>query len=257
MDYQAITKTLMDAFALHRYPIAFHYQKVRPSGALGYKKVGSGCLIALLKKVDRGKVVAISAETHGCFGAGFFCGFSGGQPFPGQPEYVSTGIPGVFEGEHYKLHVDLVNDVFTTRAPAPAPDPWFVLQRLDHYSEGTSPEVVIFLAYPDALAGLYTLANIDKGADDGVVVPFTSGCGSIINEPLIEKRQRTFRAVLGLLDPSARPFEEPGILSFALPTERLLKLMDYMDKSFLQHKDWSRLKQRMTQTPITKQRFFD
>ena len=249
MEYQSLTMKLIDAFGLHRHPIGLHYQETRPPDAFGYKKVGLGCLIALLKKVEAGKAVAVSSETHGCFGAGFFCGFTGGQPFPGQPEYVSTGIPEVIEGEHYKLHVDLINDIFAKRAPAPAPHPWLVLQRLDHYGLGSSPDVVIFLARPDALAGLHALANIDKGAEDGVIAPFTSGCGAIINEPLLEKERKTFRAVLGLFDPSSRPFEEPGVLSFSLPIERLLQLLEYMDRSFLVHKDWGRLKQRVLQNP--------
>lgn len=246
MEYETLAKRLMDAFVLDRHPIGFHYQDERPSGAVGYKKVGTGCLIALLKRVDEGKVVAVSSDTHGCFGAGFFCGFSGGTPFPGQAEYVSTGIDGVFEGEHYKISVDLVKDLFEKRAPAPAPGRWLVLQRLDRYAGGVSPEVVIFLARPDSLAGLHTLANIDKGAEDAVVVPFTSGCGAIINEPLIEKRRGTMRAVLGLLDPSARVFEDTRLLSFSLPLERLLELSGYLDKSFLGHKDWLRLRHRMT-----------
>ncbi len=249
VDYQELTRKLIDAFALTRYPIGFHYQDEHPPESVGFKKVGAGCLVALLKRIDDGKVVALSSETPGCFGAGFFCGFSGGVPFPGQAEYVSTGIEGMFEGEHYKIHVDLVRDLFTRRAPAPAPARWLVLQRLDQYADECSPDAVIFLVRPDSLAGLHTLANIDKGADNGVVIPFTSGCGALINEPLLEKRTGTMRAVVGLLDPSARPYEDPGIISFTVPTERLLELVPHLDKGFLVHKDWLRLRRRMVASP--------
>jgi len=48
--------------------------------------------------------------------------------------------------------------------------------RWDQLTETDDPDVVIFFARPEALAGLFTLANFDQGDPNGVICPMGEGC---------------------------------------------------------------------------------
>ncbi len=240
MNWPETTQAVMDSLALDRHPIGMHYQDDRPDGAIGFKGE-SGCLIALLKAVEKGKVAAVSGDA-GCFGGRFYCGFAGG-PREGQAEYVSTGTPGGPEGEHYLKTPELCRRVWSEHPPPAAGGEWLVFQRLDRYGDGHEPEVVIFLARPDGIAGLFFLASYDRGAD-GVIAPFTSGCGSIVAFPRLEAQRETHRGVLGLFDPSARAVEDPGVLSFAVDSDRFGEMVGNIGESFLQYDAWQAIKAR-------------
>ena len=242
-DWSSIARLLVENLALHRRPMGLHYQSERPEGAIGFKSAGSGCLVALLKNVEKGKIAALSREQSGCFGGRLYCGFADG-PSEGQAEYVSTGIPGRMEGEHYLKSPELVRGAWRDYPPPAASDQWLVFQLLDMYGDDSRPEVVFFFARPDSIAGLHFLACYDRGVE-GVIAPFTSGCGGIVGFPRLEAARGTHRAVLGLFDPSARITEEADVLSFAVDVERFLEMVGNIGESFLQHPVWAKLKKRM------------
>jgi COG2043 family uncharacterized protein len=149
------------------------------------------------------------------------------------------------EGEHYLKTPELCRQVWREYAPPPADGEWLVFQRLDTYAQSVQPSVVIFFARPDSIGGLHFLACYDRGVD-GVIAPFTSGCGAIVTFPRLEAQQGTHQAVLGLFDPSARRVESPDVLSFAVDVDRFLQMVDHVGECFLQYEAWSHIKKRMT-----------
>jgi len=104
--------------------------------------------------------------------------------------------------------------------------------------------VVVFFAIPDVLAGLFTLANYDLATTQGVITPMGSGCSAVVAYPL-EETTREQRCVLGMFDVSARPSVQPGVLTFAVPMQRLLAMLDNMDKSFLITSSWRAVRDRL------------
>ena len=110
--------------------------------------------------------------------------------------------------------------------------------------EGDEPEVVIFFAKPDVISGLFTLANFDLDYH-GVIAPFGSGCSSIVMYPFLEGEKSQPRCVFGMFDPSARPYVEKDILTFAVPMKRFVQMVENMTESFLITPTWGRIKKRL------------
>jgi len=109
-----------------------------------------------------------------------------------------------------------------------------------------NPEVIIFFASPDVLAGLFTLANYDRTDLYGVKAPFCAGCGSIIQYPRLENKNENPDCILGMFDSSARPYVPAGQLSFAIPMKRFETLVGYMDESFLITDAWKVMQNRIS-----------
>jgi len=120
-----------------------------------------------------------------------------------------------------------------------------MLDETDH------PEVILFFATPDVLAGLFTLANYDRNDLYGVKSPFSAGCGSIIQYPFQENTSENPDCILGMFDISARPYIKAGTFSFAIPYQRFETLVGYMDQSFLVTGSWQKLAKRITAEPKT------
>ncbi|MBN2375558.1 MAG: DUF169 domain-containing protein [Sedimentisphaerales bacterium] len=156
-------------------------------------------------------------------------------------------MPGKLEGERYKKTPDLVKQ-FVEQAPEfKAPAKYIIFKRWDMLEESDDPEVVIFLAHPDILSGLFTLANFDESRPDGVWVPFGAGCGSIVQYPYLEMSLDHPRAVLGTFDVSARPFISQNDLSFSVPMNRFITMIENMSESFLITNSWKAIRKRITQ----------
>lgn len=102
----------------------------------------------------------------------------------------------------------------------------------------------MFFATPDVLAGLFTLANYDLATTQGVITPMGSGCSAIVAYPLEEVAKQQ-RCVLGMFDVSARPSVQPGVLTLAVPMQRLLAMLNDMDQSFLITPSWKAVRDRM------------
>jgi len=202
-------------------------------------------MFALLKRArQKGETVYFDAEHVGCFGGGYYLGF---QPIarPNIEYFLSCGIPGEMEGERYIKNPETAREYFASVQTRKAPGKYCIFKSLDKLSAPEKPEVVIFFAPPDVLAGLFTLTNYAAERFDAVRIPFSSGCGAILTHPLKEAEKKNPQAVLGLFDVSARPFVEPDILTLAMPTKLFLSLLDNQDESFLITKSWEAVRNRI------------
>ena len=203
------------------------------------------CLIACLNRVREGTSLRVNTDTIGCPGGRRYAGFN--PEISENFEYfLSCGIPDVMEGERYKKSPELVKKLMTDSPQYKASCNQLVFKRWDQVDEDDEPEVVIFFAKPDVISGLFTLANYDLSYD-GVIAPFGSGCSSIIMHPILEGRKRQPRCIIGMFDPSARPYVESDTLTFSVPIKRFIQMVENMTESFLITPTWKTIKRRLKQ----------
>jgi uncharacterized protein (DUF169 family) len=225
-------------------PIVLYYTNKKNVKENDPKKT-SHCLIACLNKVRKGTSIRFNTDTIGCPGGRRYAGFN--------PEltinfeyFLSCGIPNVMEGERYKKSPELVKNMIKDSPQYRASSTQLVFKRWDHVDVDDDPEVVIFFAKPDVIAGLFTLANYDL-MYDGVIAPFGSGCSSIIMYPILEGEKEHPRCIFGMFDPSARPYIESDTLTIAVPMKRFMQMVENMTESFLITPTWETIKKRLTQ----------
>jgi uncharacterized protein (DUF169 family) len=149
------------------------------------------------------------------------------------------------EGERYKKTPELVKEVMKRMPEFKAPDRFIIFKRWDKLEKQDNPEVVIFFAQPDVLSGLFTLTSFDEADPNGVFAPFSAGCGSIVQYPYLERDSNRPRGVLGMFDVSARPFVPKETLTFALPMNKFLRMIEDMEESFLMTPSWRKVKARI------------
>ena len=247
-DYKALTRCFQDALGMKNAPVGLFYSDTKPADAIGFKGVKRGsCIVALAYHASTGKPAAFDKDTYGCPGAGRFLGFKFEvrQYFA---EFLSCGVEGVIEGERYIKTPELAKIKIGRQRLRPAPARYAVFSPLDRLPDGVDPEVIIFFVPPDVLSGLVVLADYDNERPDGnTIVRFSSGCGSIVAEPLAELASDTPRAVLGMFDPSARPQVPRDVLTLAIPRPLFLRMADNIDGSFLQTETWQVIKKRISQ----------
>ena len=126
-----------------------------------------------------------------------------------------------------------------------APGKYIVFKRWDMLEKADQPDVVIFYAMPDILAGLYTLASFDEAEQNMVIVPFGSGCASIVQYPYMEVKSPHPKAVIGMFDVSARPFVSKNELTFSAPMIKFKRMVDNMKESFLITPSWAKVQKRI------------
>ncbi len=225
-------------------PIVFYYTDNPGSANIVEPPSERRCFLADLTKVRNGRSAAFSVESVSCFGGKRYLGFTEGF-MPGFEYFLSCGIPGKMEGERYKKSPELVRQLVADAPTFRAPAKFIVFKRWDTLEPADNPDVVIFFAKPDVLAGLFTLANYDRADANGVFTPFAAGCNTIVQHPYLEKAAPNPRCVLGMFDVSARPCVPADTLSFAVPMEKFVKMIDDMDESFLITGSWARVKKRL------------
>jgi uncharacterized protein (DUF169 family) len=222
-------------------PLAFFWSDEEPAGHRPEEGQWA-CVVALLGRARRGETVYFDAEHFGCGGAGYYLGFC--EASPTVDYFVSTGIPGQMEGEHYKRSPELVRAARALYPPPLSGGCFGVVKRFSALAEGEVPEVVICFPTPDELAGLAMLAGYAR-SDDAVICPWASGCGSLITRPLLEGQSTEPRAAVGLFDPSSRIFMREHEMSFAAPRVLWEEMLGNAEESFLKTETWAKLRRRI------------
>jgi uncharacterized protein (DUF169 family) len=228
-------------------PTAVFYSDERAPSAANIE-VSDPCIIGMLQSVRQGETLCLSAKTRMCGGAKRYLGFAEQTGTADFEYFLSYGIPGKLEGERYKKSPELVRESMKRFRPFKAPKQFIVFKRWDKLSVSDEPELVVFLAGMDVMAGLFTLANYDEEEPNGVICPFGSGCSSIVYHPYTESKSSRPRCVLGMFDISARPFVDRNSLSFAIPFSKFMRMVDNMDESFLTTDSWKAVRRRVGQS---------
>ncbi|UCH50754.1 MAG: DUF169 domain-containing protein [Chloroflexota bacterium] len=225
-------------------PVTFYYTNEEGHAELVKPTSGHRCVIGDLLKARKGNPISYDAESVGCFGGKRYFGFSQ-KIMPDFEYFLSCGISGKLRGERYKKSPELVTEGFKHAPPFEAPARFIVFKRWDNLQKSDNPEVVIFFAQPDVLAGLFTLANFDEAEPNGVFAPFGAGCGSIVQYPYLESKSNRPRGVIGLFDISARPFVHRDVLTFSVPMTKFVTMIDNMKESFLITDSWKKVQKRI------------
>jgi hypothetical protein len=225
-------------------PLAFWYA----DDPQGTEKVslpkGHRCFLENLAAVRQGKSLRFDEYTVGCAGGKRYLGFTE-TVMPNFEYFLSCGIPGKLEGERYKKTPELVKEFDKHQEQFNAPEQYIVFKRFDMLGWGDQPAAVVFLAPPDVLSGLFTLANFAESEPNGVYCPFCAGCGAIVKYPFLENIADRPRAVLGMFDISARPFIPKTELSFSVPMQKFAAMVGDMEESFLTTNSWKMMQRRI------------
>ncbi len=231
-------------FKTAELPLVFYYADNEKQAEPVKPPKDHRCIVADLQRVRHGTSLKFEAETIGCGGGKRYLGFSETM----RPEFeffLSYGLPGRLEGERYKKSPELVNKVMSAMPVFKAPSRYIVFKRWDKLQASDEPVIAIFLASPDVLSGLFTLSKYDRDDVNGVISPFGAGCATIVQYPYLERDAAKPRAVLGMLDVSARPCVHANTLSFAVTVPRLQQMIANMEESFLVTSSWRKVSRRI------------
>jgi uncharacterized protein (DUF169 family) len=257
------------ALNLRYPPVAMLWTDELPAGALQFGPGRWGCVMGSFAAVaEKGKVAAFDRETYGCWGGGVGLGFGNCyEAFPGGidgfcaflsdgnehteqgravAEACSTWMRGslrehFLHGERYRRSADVVRRWLDVLPITEVPTRYVVFERLDQLAAGEKPVVVVMLADADQLAGLVVLSNYRRGDSNGAIIPHAAGCQCIGIFAYPGPEQRVPRAVVGLMDPSAREIVRrlgKDLVTVALPYALYLQMEDDVAGSFLQGDTW-------------------
>lgn len=229
-------------------PIAVIFTNEKPQGALEFAEGRWGCVAAMLTAAAKGRQVVFSRTTYGCLGGGVGLGFGNMYPeFPGGFEYfLSTGKEGYREGEAYKKTPELAKTLETSLPITNIPEQYVVFKPLTEVDQSQEqPRVVVFYANPDQLSALVVLANYGRPGIDNVIIPFGAGCQSTCLIPWGQASQPSPKAVVGMLDISARPVIDADLLSFSVPFSMFKEMEDNVPDSFLDKHAWHKVAERI------------
>lgn len=226
-------------------PVTFYYTDEEGHAELVKPDSVPRCVIGALLNVRRGSSFCFNADSIGCFGGKRYLGFAE-RIMPNFEYFLSCGIPGKLQGERYKKSPQLVKEAMKYSPMFKAPAQFVVFKRWDALEESDDPEVVVFFAQPDVLSGLFTLANFDEAEPNGVFAPFGSGCAAIVQYPYLEKDSSRPRGVIGMFDISARPFVPGSVLTFSVPMNKFVRMIENMEESFLITDSWRRAQKRIS-----------
>lgn len=206
------------------------------------------CAIGHIWRARKKKNIAyFSADQFGCAGAAFWLGFNKPQTET-IIKYVSTGIPNWTEGERYCESPDALRHIFQFVDPRPAPKSYCVVKPLSLFDASEIPELVIFFCRPESLCGLHQLSTFVTNDPEVVVSPWSAGCGSLAAWPLHYQNRGKSKAVLGGWDPSARKFYKTDELSFTIPFQMFVEMLNRYGDSFLITKDWQMVQKKIVRS---------
>lgn len=228
-------------------PVAILFTDEKPEGAHEYIEGRWGCVVAMLTAAAKGKTAVFSRKTCGCAGGMVGLGFGGFDEERGIEYFLSTGQgDGYPEGEGYRKTPALAKAFVDELPVTDIPFTYVVFKPLSAVDPAReSVQEVVFFANPDQLTALLVLVNYHQSRQDAAIIPFGAGCHSIGVIPYREAASEHPRAVVGLLDVSARPFVPADIITFTVPFSLFQTMEANVDGSFLEKKAWVKVRERI------------
>jgi hypothetical protein len=265
MDNDTGIRNFLAALGLDEEPMGMYYTDKQPEqgvspepkvlptaeqeakGEIDFRPVFASfsCVLGKIWLARKKKTAAyFDKERYGCLGGAFFLGF-------GKPQleivahFISSGIPGRSEGEHYLESPGVARSFFTTIDPRPAPARFCVFKPLSQFSEGEAPEIVTFFARAEIISGLNRLAIFVTNDFEAVASPFGAGCAYLASWPLRYLSQGKLKAVMGGWDPSERKFLKPDEITFSMPYEMFGRMVTRWPESFMNTDTWATIRKRI------------
>ncbi len=256
---------LLEILGLLEEPLGVHYTELEPQGGISPQPytlptaemeargevdweetfANFSCVIGNIWRARKKGVPAyFDQERFGCLGGAFFLGYLKPQ-LEHIVHYVSTGVPGILEGECYLETPEVTRRFYETIDPRPAPARFCVFKPLSQFTADEEPEVVIFFARPESISGLNQLATFVTNDFEVVYSPFGAGCASILTWPLKYLQWGLLKAVLGGWDPSDRRFLKPDEITFTIPNEMFRRMAARWQESFLTKPAWATVRKKI------------
>ncbi|MBU0514106.1 MAG: DUF169 domain-containing protein [Proteobacteria bacterium] len=262
---QSRLQALADALGYDETPYGFFYTDVEP--AEGYAPKPSvlptiqdeqhnrvdwpgvwknfQCVLGRIWLARKKKTAAyFSAEKFGCLGGAFYLGYNRPQ-LEFIVHYVSTGLPGVIDGENYLSSPEATRRFFDLVTPEPAPAKYAVFKPLTDFGEGETPLLVSWFARPEVISGLHQLAAFVTDDLEVVTSPFGAGCTNLVAWPLKYLQDGSVKAVLGGWDPSCRKFLKTDEITFTVPREMFEMMIERWENSFLRASAWRDVRKKI------------
>jgi uncharacterized protein (DUF169 family) len=264
-DNQPEVRSFLEALGMLEEPLGVYYTEQKPQaglspppyvlptaeveakGEVNWQETFSNfsCVIGQIWRARKKNTAAyFDQQRLGCLGGAFYLGFLKPQ-LEFIVHYVSTGIPGILEGECYLESPEVTRRFFETMDPRPAPRRYCVFKPLSQFAPEEEPEVVIFFARAETVSGLNQLATFVTNDFEAVASPFGAGCANIVTWPLKYLSQGKLKAVLGGWDPSDRKFLKPDEITFAVPWEMFRRMVARWRESFLTRHAWATVRQKI------------
>jgi uncharacterized protein (DUF169 family) len=264
MDVQGF----LDALGLPEEPMGMYYTDEMPAVGFSPKEgvlpsaeaeangeVDFGSLFAdfscvignIWRARSKGTAAYFDRERFGCLGGAFYLGFLKPQ-LEFIAHYVSSGIPGQMEGEHYLESPEVTRAFFQALDPRPAPKRFCVFKPVGQFEGEEKPEVVIFFARGEVIGGLNQLATFVTNDFEAVCSPFGAGCSNIVTWPLRYLGEGKLKAVLGGWDPSDRKFLKTDEITFAVPYEMFRRMASRWQGSFLTTHTWATVRKKIARS---------
>ena len=267
------------AIRLELEPVALVWTDEKPAGAMEFPPGKWGCVMYLVAAAAAGRPAVAGRESFGCFGGGVGLGFGGQyQNFPGGEEcfcrFLSCGNAGTEPGES-------IGRGMATSGQTSMAEEFLQGERLPQES-GSGPKVprlsadrghsgpprghqasrrrrsspqhvrsITFLVNSDQLSALVVLANYEGEGNENVIIPFAAGCQSLGIFTYRENEREHSRAVVGLIDLSARKnLRRPlgkDVLSFSVTSPMFQRMEQNVEGSFLERETWKSLMKQGTE----------
>lgn len=239
------------------------------------------CAMHVFAQSAKGATVAVSLDSCRCAGANSGFGLSAAsteESFPGGPEcmrrFLSSGnedseqgravaegmkahgapahfVETFLAGERYKKNPELAAEYFAGLPKLPVTGAHVVIKPLAALKEGETPTAVSLVVDADQLSALVVLANYARPGQDAVRIPFAAGCASVAQLPFFEATQPNPRAVVGLVDITARFYLGPilgrEVFTFTAPWSLFREMEENVSSSFLHRPEWQTVTGRRPQ----------
>ena len=257
MEISEKLKSFMEAIGIDEEPMGLFYTEDRPSKGFAPKAQmaierlpeesdggvnWSSCVLGKLRRARREKAAAyFDHEHYGCLGGAFFMGFKHYyEAF--EPALLSTGIPGKMMGEQYVDSPETGRVFYESFKPPKATGPVLVIQPLSLFKKHEQPEIVIFFPNRKTLIGLNALTVYLTSDPEAVQVPFGMACCVMISWPRRFLSEGRTRAVIGGFDIHNLTYLKKNELTYAVPYELFLKMIDRWPESMLNTDAWKKIK---------------
>lgn len=261
---------MADAIRLKHQPVAVILTDEKPQGAKEFKKDAWGCVMWLLANAAKGRQAVFSRETFGCWGGAVGLGFGNFyEKWPGGIDlfygFLSCGVENdekarehvekikpflreemyddLMRGERYIKTPELVKKFVELLPITDVPTEYVVFKPLkDVDPQKEEPKVIVFFVDPDQLSALVVLASYAREDNESVIIPQAAGCQSIGIYPFREAESERPRAVVGMVDLSARLNIRKQIgadmMTFAMPYAMFEEMEESVEGSFLERPTW-------------------
>ncbi len=232
MNAEKIKESLqkLSATVSFKYPaIGWYFSSEKIENSFVFRKDKWVCMFMYLKMVmKKGKRIRFSEDNVGaCTGPAEYCGFS---------QLTDDGGQFIAETERFKKNRGLAQKYYeeSLRSIHPPKEKYVYIEKLENMDKNREIEVLNLFPDPTGLASLVVLSNYDREKNmDNVMTPFASGCQSVFTLPYNEKFQKQPKSVIGLMDPLVRQFIPEDMVSFSVPSNRFVEMVNNIKGSFL------------------------